>query len=226
MGWIPQLKARKTSTLLFKDRYVGVREAPPRGRPAAGPARYAVADVPRSAHQIVAERFRLRALEPVVTSSNFFMLSELLAGTSLTAVVPGHLARLWASRRDGLRIEELPFQLPGMSIRMHWSAGNWRDEGIDWLRGQSRGQRARLRRVAGAATRDAPPRGDRENMKRIHLIFGLAGVLFAACAHAQPAARELARDDGSRIRYYLEPRDPRAGRTGCCWSSRALTATA
>ena len=45
-------------------------------------------------------------------------------------------------------------------------------------------------------------------MKRIHLIFGLAGVLFAACAHAQPAARELARDDGSRIRYYLEPRDP------------------
>lgn len=113
-----------------------MREAPPRGRPAAGPARYAVADVPRSAHQIVAERFRLRALEPVVTSSNFFMLSELLAGTSLTAVVPGHLARLWASRRDGLRIEELPFQLPGMSIRMHWSAGNWRDEGIDWLRGQ------------------------------------------------------------------------------------------
>ena len=136
VGWIPQLKARKTSTLLFKDRYVGVREAPPRGRPAAGPARYAVADVPRSAHQIVAERFRLRALEPVVTSSNFFMLSELLAGTSLTAVVPGHLARLWASRRDGLRIEELPFQLPGMSIRMHWSAGNWRDEGIDWLRGR------------------------------------------------------------------------------------------
>ncbi|WZB63481.1 hypothetical protein WJ970_11655 [Achromobacter xylosoxidans] len=45
-------------------------------------------------------------------------------------------------------------------------------------------------------------------MKRIHLIFGLAGVLFAACAHAQPTARELARDDGSRIRYYLEPRDP------------------
>ena len=94
VGWIPQLKARKTSTLLFKDRYVGVREAP-RGRPAAGPARYAVADVPRSAHQIVAERFRLRALEPVVATSNFFMLSELLAGTSLTAVVPGHLARLW-----------------------------------------------------------------------------------------------------------------------------------
>ena len=107
-----------------------------RAAPAAGPARYAVADVPRSAHQIVAERFRLRALEPVVATSNFFMLSELLAGTSLTAVVPGHLARLWASRRDGLRIEELPFQLPGMSIRMHWSAGNWRDEGIDWLRGQ------------------------------------------------------------------------------------------
>ena len=113
--------------------------------------------MPRSAHQIVAERFRLRALEPVVTS-NFFMLSELLAGTSLTAVVPGHLARLWASRRDGLRIEELPFQLPGMSIRMHWSAGNWRDEGIDWLRGQV----VASVRDCGAcwnATRDAPPRG-------------------------------------------------------------------
>ena len=107
VGWIPQLKARKTSTLLFKDRYVGVREAPPAVRRPA--ARYAVADVPRSAHQIVAER--LRALEPV-DLVHFFMLSELLAGTSLTAVVPGHLARLWASRRDGLRIEELPSSCP------------------------------------------------------------------------------------------------------------------
>ena len=45
-------------------------------------------------------------------------------------------------------------------------------------------------------------------MKRIHLLFGLAGALFATCVHAQPAAGELARNDGSRIRYYLEPRDP------------------
>ena len=44
-------------------------------------------------------------------------------------------------------------------------------------------------------------------MKRIHLLFGLAGALFATCVHAQPAAGELAHD-GSRIRYYLEPRDP------------------
>ena len=33
VGWIPQLKARKTSTLLFKDRYVGVRARPAGGRP-------------------------------------------------------------------------------------------------------------------------------------------------------------------------------------------------
>ena len=66
VGWIPQLKARKTSTLLFRT---AMSACAKRARPAAGPARYAVADVPRSAHQIVAERFRLRALEPVVTSS-------------------------------------------------------------------------------------------------------------------------------------------------------------
>ncbi|AKH62014.1 MULTISPECIES: LysR family transcriptional regulator [Photorhabdus] len=132
-GWIPQLKARKTSSLLFKDRYVGVHDA------ATAPAlhRYAVAYVPNSAHQIVPERFQLHGIKPVITVPNFFMLPEVLTGTSITAVVPERLVRLLSQQRStALRIVELPFKLPMISIRVHWSAGTWRDEGIDWLRNQ------------------------------------------------------------------------------------------
>lgn len=135
-GWIPQLKARKTSSLLFKDRYVGMHDAA--WRIGQGPhveRRYAVTSVPNSAHQIVIERFQLHAIKPVLTMPSFFMLPEALAGTSLTAVVPARLALLLArQRRTALRIIELPFKLPLITIRVHWSAGAWRDGGIDWLR--------------------------------------------------------------------------------------------
>lgn len=137
-GWIPQLKARKTSSLLFKDRYVGIHDAAlPLASSTHEPPRYAVADVPNSAHQIVIERFQLHGITPVLTAPNFFMLAEVLAGTSLTAAVPERLARLLArQRRTALRIVELPHKLPVITIRLHWSARTWRDEGIDWLRSQ------------------------------------------------------------------------------------------
>lgn len=135
-GWIPQLKARKTSSLLFKDRYVGMHDAAWRiGQGSYVERRYAVTSVPNSAHQIVIERFQLHAIKPVLTVPSFFMLPEVLVGTSLTAVVPARLALLLTQqRRTALRIVELPFKLPGISIRVHWSAGAWRDGGIDWLR--------------------------------------------------------------------------------------------
>lgn len=137
-GWIPQLKARKTSVSLFKDRYVGVLDAAlPMARRAQVSPRYAVAYVPNSAHQIVSERFQLRGIQPELTVPNFFMLPAVLMGTSLIGVMPERLATmLLEQRHTALRIVELPFKLPILGIRMHWSAGTWRDEGIEWLRGQ------------------------------------------------------------------------------------------
>ncbi|HSV50669.1 MAG TPA: LysR family transcriptional regulator [Burkholderiaceae bacterium] len=137
-GWIPQLKARKTSTPLFKDRYVGLQDAArSAGRGAAEAPRYAVAWVANSAHQIVSERFQLHDIRPAVTVPSFFMLPEVLMGTSLTGVVPERLAgMLLEKRRATLRVVELPFKLPALGIRLHWSAGTWRDEGIEWLRSQ------------------------------------------------------------------------------------------
>jgi DNA-binding transcriptional LysR family regulator len=65
------------------------------------------------------------------------MLPEVLMGTSLTGVVPERLAgMLLEKRRATLRVVELPFKLPALGIRLHWSAGTWRDEGIEWLRSQ------------------------------------------------------------------------------------------
>lgn len=137
-GWIPQLKARKTSTSLFKDRYVGVLDSAMRtARRAQMFPRYAVAYVPNSAHQIVNERFQVQGILPAVTVPNFFMLPAVLMGTSLTGVMPERLATmLLEQRHTALRIVELPFKLPILSIRMHWSAGTYRDEGIEWLRSQ------------------------------------------------------------------------------------------
>jgi DNA-binding transcriptional LysR family regulator len=59
------------------------------------------------------------------------------AGTTLTAVLPERLARLLVRHgRTALKMVELPVQLPMITIRLHWSAGAWRDEGVDWLREQ------------------------------------------------------------------------------------------
>jgi DNA-binding transcriptional LysR family regulator len=135
-GWIPQLKARKTSAALFKDKYVGVQDSAAsvaRGRPVA--ARYAVANVANSAHRIVSERFQLSGIRPAVTVPSFFILPEVLLGTLLTGIVPARLAaKLVDKRRSTLRVIELPFKLPALDIRLHWSAGTWRDQGIEWLR--------------------------------------------------------------------------------------------
>lgn len=137
-GWIPQLKARKTSASLFKDRYVGLVDAElPAARRAQKFPRYAVAYVPNSAHQIVHERFHVQGIQPEVTVPNFFMLPAVLIGTSLAGVMPERLATMLVKQHHtALRIVELPFKLPVLGIRMHWSAGSWRDEGIEWLRSQ------------------------------------------------------------------------------------------
>ena len=157
-GWIPQLTARKTSAPLFKDRYVGVQDAAlPMGRRAQVPPRYAVAYVPNSAHQIVNERFQVQGIQPAVTVPNFFMLPAVLMGTSLTGVIPERLATMLLKQRHAaLRIVELPFKLPVLGIRMHWSAGTWRDEGIEWLRSQV------LACVTGVLAADGPAVGKRQ----------------------------------------------------------------
>jgi len=156
-GWIPQLTARKTSAPLFKDRYVGMQDAALPERRAQVSPRYAVAYVPNSAHQIVNERFHVQGIQPAVTVPNFFMLPAVLMGTSLTGVIPERLAAmLLKQRHTALRIVDLPFKLPVLGIRMHWSAGTWRDEGIEWLRGQV------LACVTGILAADRPFVGRRQ----------------------------------------------------------------
>ena len=136
-GWIPQLKALKSSSPLFKDRYVGVHDASATLPSAAAQRRFALADIPGSAHQVVVERFRTKGLDATVTAPNFFMLPELLAGTSLVAVVPERLVALLNQQRVvPLCTVELPVKLPAIAIQVHWSTGTWRDEGVDWLRDQ------------------------------------------------------------------------------------------
>lgn len=163
-GWIPQLKARKTSARLFTDRYVGVHDAASKAAPALG--RYAVADVPNSAHQIVIERFQLHGIKPVLIVPHFFMLPEALAGTTLTAVLPERLARLLVQHgRTDLKMVELAVQLPMITIRLHWSAGTWRDEGVDWLREQVMASAGSLSGVAGMLDGQGQ-RGDRRNASK------------------------------------------------------------
>lgn len=134
-GWIPQLKGHKSNSTLFMDHYVGVHDAS--SILAKDPLRwrYAMADIPGSAHQAVVQRFRVHALAPVVTAPNFFMLMGLLTGTSLVAVVPRRLvSQQNAPGAIALRLVELPVRLPAINIRVHWSTGTWRDEAVGWLR--------------------------------------------------------------------------------------------
>lgn len=139
LGWLPQLKARKASVSLFKDRYVGVRmDAAPRVHwPRIATAlRCAVASMPGTPHQVVIERFVKQGIEPAVVVPTFFMLPEVLRGGSdLVAIMPSTLARMFLSRHhDSLQIQKPPFSLPTLDVRLYWSPGAHRDPGLEWLK--------------------------------------------------------------------------------------------
>lgn len=131
LGWIPQLTSEKTRSVLFKDRYVGLRGIA--NRSVAN--RYAVAVMESTAHQFVLERLAQHGIQPVVTTPSFQMLPQLVTGTALTAVVPERFARALVDRaRSPYRVVDLPFTLPAMTIRIHWSMGAHHDKGVEWLR--------------------------------------------------------------------------------------------
>ncbi|TAK85911.1 MAG: LysR family transcriptional regulator [Betaproteobacteria bacterium] len=140
-GWIPQLKGRKASVLLFKETYVGLRHGGQsstsrrsRGNEKPMP-RYALAGLPGTAHQSVLERFRRHGIEPMLTVPNLSILPDAIASSGLTAIVTTHLAHSFVTKPDSnYVIVNPPFRLPVLSIRMHWSSRTYRDEGIDWLR--------------------------------------------------------------------------------------------
>ena len=158
VGWIPQLKARKTSTLLFKDRYVGVREArraPSGGRPGSlcGGRRAALGPPDRRRALPAAGAGTGRDLVQflhAVRAAGRHLADRRGARPSGAAV--GQPARWTAHRGTALPAARHvhPHALVGRQLarRRHRLAAR-----------TGRGQRARLRRVAGAATRDAPPRG-------------------------------------------------------------------
>ncbi|PHV16690.1 hypothetical protein CSQ90_13530 [Janthinobacterium sp. BJB303] len=136
-GWIPQLKSRKSSILLFKDRYVGLHDTSAPVNANSEFLQYAVADIPSSAHHAVLDRLQAQTRVPVITTPSFFILPEILVGKSYIAVVPERFAKLIIDqRKKPLSILKLPFMLPTLSIRLHWSASSWHDGGIDWLRQQ------------------------------------------------------------------------------------------
>ncbi|MBI4426611.1 MAG: LysR family transcriptional regulator [Candidatus Kerfeldbacteria bacterium] len=141
-GWIPQLKGRKASVLLFKETFIGLRHmaqsSSRRSRDNDKPMpRYALAGLPGTAHQSVLERFIRHGIEPLLTVPNLSILPDAIASSGLTAIVTTHLAHSIVAKPDSnYMIVDPPFRLPVLSIRMHWSSRTYRDEGIDWLRGE------------------------------------------------------------------------------------------
>jgi DNA-binding transcriptional LysR family regulator len=142
IGNLPELTARTRHQLLFDETYVCMtrkRRGLPRGAQ-IGLAAFAEAlhvqilSVEHS-HHALEDAFRSHGIgrNTLLELPHFVALPSVLGVTDYFATLPRRLAQIF--NRDGrFRIYELPVQLPGASVTMHWHENFDGDEGNVWLR--------------------------------------------------------------------------------------------
>jgi DNA-binding transcriptional LysR family regulator len=142
IGNLPELTARTRHQLLFDETYVCMtrkRRGLPRGAQIglsafAGAQHVQILSVEHS-HHALEDAFRSHGIgrDTLLELPHFVALPSVLGVTDYFATLPRRLARIF--NRDGqFRIYQLPVQLPGASVTMHWHENFDGDEGNVWLR--------------------------------------------------------------------------------------------
>ena len=142
IGNLPELTARTRHRLLFEETYVCMTRKR-RGLPSG--VQIGLAAFTEAPHvQILSVEHSHHALEDAFRSQgvgrntllelpHFVALPSVLAVTDYYATLPRRLAQIF--NRDGrFRVYELPVQLPGATVTMHWHENFDNDEGNAWLR--------------------------------------------------------------------------------------------
>jgi DNA-binding transcriptional LysR family regulator len=142
IGNLPALTARTRHQLLFDETYVCMtrkRRGLPRG-PAISLAEFIGAMHVRiqsveHSHHALEDAFRSQGVgrNTALELPHFVAVPSVLGVTDYFATLPRRLTQIF-NREGRFKVYELPVQLPGASVTMHWHDSFDGDEGNIWLR--------------------------------------------------------------------------------------------
>ncbi|MHC5349490.1 LysR family transcriptional regulator [Pseudomonas sp. A46] len=64
---------------------------------------------------------------------HFSVLPKILPGTELLSVLPAQIACMFAAE-GGLKVLELPFEVPAFEVSLHWRASSEKSAALEWFR--------------------------------------------------------------------------------------------
>jgi DNA-binding transcriptional LysR family regulator len=64
---------------------------------------------------------------------HFSVLPKIIADTDLLTILPAQIARMFVAE-GGLKMLELPFELPDFEVSLHWRASSEQSAALDWFR--------------------------------------------------------------------------------------------
>jgi DNA-binding transcriptional LysR family regulator len=142
IGNLPELTAKTRHQLLFDETYVCMtrkRRGLPKGAQIdlaafTGASHVQIQSVEHS-HHALEDAFRSHGIgrNTLLHLPHFVALPGVLGVTDYYATLPRRLAQIF-NRDNRFRIYELPVQLPGATVTMHWHDNFDSDEGSMWLR--------------------------------------------------------------------------------------------
>ncbi|MDT4822899.1 PCP degradation transcriptional activation protein [compost metagenome] len=64
---------------------------------------------------------------------HFSVLPKIIPGTQLLTILPAQIARMFAAE-GGLKMLELPFEVPAFEVSLHWRASSEQSAALEWFR--------------------------------------------------------------------------------------------
>lgn len=141
LGNLPHLHEHTREALLFNERYVCLLSSDyplPRGGLQLEDfvqARHVMVTSPVSGHALIESALSQRGVRRNVVAlvPQFSVLPSLVEGSDLFVALPERVANLFAKQRK-LQVVEIPVELPGFEVRLHWHVRSEGSAAHQWLR--------------------------------------------------------------------------------------------
>ena len=141
LGNLPHLHEHTREALLFTERYVCLLSSDyplPNGGLRLEDfiqARHVMVTSPVSGHALIESALSQRGVRRNVVAlvPQFSVLPTLVEGSDLFVALPERVAKLFAKERK-LQVAEIPVELPGFEVRLHWHVRSEGSAAHRWLR--------------------------------------------------------------------------------------------
>jgi len=142
VGFIPQIPPTFYQQALFEERFACLaRSDHPRIQQHPTLAQFEAESHVRvmtsgTGHLIVDRHLEASHVQRRVAVSipNFLSLQTIIGGSDYLCTLPRRAAQVM-SRTGQVSVHDLPFELPGYTVKQHWHERQHRDDGNRWLRG-------------------------------------------------------------------------------------------